>query len=189
MTQLLIGLAGLARTGKSTVAKHLELAHDFQCYAFADPLREGLMQIFNLSPCDFEGSKKEEQIDWLGRSPRELMQLLGTEFGRNMVHPDLWLMLADQNLHFLEQTNACVAGFVISDLRFENEAAFIRRRGGYVIHLQRPDAPEVHAHVSELGIVIQDTDLVVCNDGGVEDMTGQIDELLKPMIKRLQRAA
>lgn len=68
MSQLLIGLTGPARTGKSTTAHHLVLEHGFECYAFADPLRDALMAIFQLSPESFEGAAKEEPIAWLGRS-------------------------------------------------------------------------------------------------------------------------
>lgn len=189
MRQLLIGLAGLARTGKTTAANHLVSVHGFQSYAFADPLREGLMNIFNLSPCDFDGDRKEQPIGWLGRSPRELMQSLGTEWGRNLVHPELWLLLAEQNLEFLGQIHDTATGFVISDLRFENEADFIRKRGGIVIHVLRPDATEVNPHVSESGIAIQDNDLVLHNDGALDDLIGQLDEFFTALTARVDDAA
>lgn len=187
--QLLIGLAGRARTGKTTSANHLVNTHGFVAYAFADPLREGLMQIFNLSPCDFDDDRKELTIDWLGRSPRELMQSMGTEWGRHQVHPELWTLLAEQNLEFLGQTNDNASGFVISDLRFENEADFVRKRGGIVIHVLRSDADEVNPHISESGIGIQDNDLVLHNDGALEDLFGQIDEFFTALTARAESAA
>ncbi|AWY39440.1 deoxynucleotide monophosphate kinase [Pseudomonas putida] len=189
MNQLLIGLAGRARTGKTTAANHLVNVHGFQGYAFADPLRDGLMNILNLSPCDFDGARKEQPIEWLGRSPRELMQSLGTDWGRDQVHPDLWLLLAAQNLEFLGQTNDTATGFVISDLRFENEAEFVRKRGGMVIHFLRPDAVEVNPHLSEAGVGIQDCDLVLHNDGALEDLFGQLDEFFNALTARLESRA
>lgn len=189
MKQLLIGLAGRARTGKTTAANHLANVHGFQTYAFAAPLREGLMNIFNLSPCDFDDDRKEQPIAWLGRSPRELMQSMGTEWGRNMVHPELWLLLAEQNLEFLGQAHDTATGFVISDLRFENEADFVRKRGGIVIHVLRTDAAEVNPHVSETGIGIQDNDLVLHNEGGLDDLFGQLDEFFGALTARLDNAA
>lgn len=189
MKQLLIGLAGRARTGKTTAANHLANVHGFQTYAFADPLREGLMNIFNLSPCDFDDDLKEQPIGWLGRSTRELMQSMGTEWGRNMVHPELWLLLAEQNLEFLGQAHDTATGFVISDLRFENEADFVRKRGGIVIHVLRPDAAEVNPHVSETGIGIQDNDLVLHNEGALDDLFGQLDEFFGALTARPNNAA
>ncbi|VVM93373.1 hypothetical protein PS673_02906 [Pseudomonas fluorescens] len=189
MKQLLIGLAGRARTGKTTAANHLANVHGFQTYAFADPLREGLMNIFNLSPCDFDDDRKEQPIGWLGRSARELMQSMGTEWGRNMVHPELWLLLAEQNLEFLGQAHDTATGFVISDLRFENEADFVRKRGGIVIHVLRHDATEVNPHVSETGISIQDNDLVLHNEGALDDLFGQLDEFFGALTARPDNAA
>ncbi|MFJ2527168.1 deoxynucleotide monophosphate kinase [Pseudomonas helmanticensis] len=169
MTPLLLGLAGLARSGKDTAAQHLVNHHGFESYAFADPLRDGLMHILNLSPCDFEGDQKEQPLPWLGRSPRQLMQSLGTEWGRNSVHPELWLLLAAQNLDLLARTHDHAKGFVVSDIRFENEADFIRKRGGIVIHLQRPKAKQVNSHISESGVEVQAKDIVITNDGSIND--------------------
>lgn len=65
MKQVLIGLAGLARSGKTTAAMHLASTHNFQTYAFADPLREGLMTLFNLTARDFDDEHKEQPVDWV----------------------------------------------------------------------------------------------------------------------------
>ena len=188
MTPLLIGLAGRARSGKDTAAQHLVNHHDFQSYAFADPLRDGLMHILNLSPCDFEGDKKEQPIAWLGRSPRYLMQSLGTEWGRNDVHPELWLLLAAQNLDLLARTHDTAYGFVVSDLRFENEAQFIRDRGGVVIHLLRPSAPVVNAHASEDGIQCLQQDLLLANYGTVDELRQNLDDIVELLRDRAARA-
>jgi hypothetical protein len=189
MKQLLIGLTGPARTGKSTTAHHLALEHGFESYAFADPLRNALMAIFKLSPDAFEGKAKEEPIAWLGRSPRQLMQLLGTEWGRHMISANLWVDLAEQ--HFDAQANASwpAPHFVISDVRFENEADFIRKRGGVIVHLQRFDAPTVNPHESEAGVSMNRDDLVLVNDGGIQSLHSQIQELVHALQARIARAA
>ncbi|CAH0154181.1 deoxynucleotide monophosphate kinase [Pseudomonas mediterranea] len=175
MKPILIGLAGLARSGKSTAADHLVRNHLLEHYAFADPLRSGLMEIFNLDPDDFEGTKKELPVDWLGRSPRELMQSMGTEWARQLVHPDVWVKIAEQNLNYLQNTLSSVVGFVVSDVRFENEAEFIRQRGGTILHIVRPDAPSVNPHVSEAGIQHQRGDITVYNSRSIESLRRQLD--------------
>jgi hypothetical protein len=188
MKPLLIGLAGLARSGKDTAAQHLVNHHGFQSYAFADPLRDGLMHILNLSPCDFEGDQKEQPLPWLDRSPRQLMQSLGTEWGRNSVHPNLWLLLAEQNLDLLARTHDNAQGFVVSDLRFDNEAQFIRERGGVVIHLYRPSAPAVNAHVSEDGIRSTKQDLVLTNFGTVDELRQNLNSIVDHLRARAAAA-
>jgi len=178
MKPLLIGLTGPARSGKSTAAEHLVRNHMLEHYAFADPLRTGLMEIFNLDPEDFEGSRKEQPIDWIGKSPRQLMQSMGTEWARQMVHPDVWVKIAEQNLNYMENALTDVIGFVISDVRFENEAELIRNRGGTIIHIQRPNAPAVNPHISEAGVQRLGVDLTVYNAGTQAGLHQQVDECL-----------
>lgn len=189
MKPLLIGLAGRARSGKSTAAEHLVRTHLLEHYAFADPLRTGLMEIFNLDPEDFEGDRKEQPLDWLGRSPRELMQSMGTEWARQMVNPDVWVKIAEQNLNYLQNSLSSVVGFVISDVRFENEAEFIRQRGGTIVHLHRPDAPAVNPHASEAGLLIRQDDLVVRNTSCLASLRMQIDTCVEIIRSRAQCSA
>lgn len=188
MKPLLIGLTGRARSGKSTAAEHLVGTYLLEHYAFADPLRDGLMAIFNLDPTDFEGDRKEQSLAWLDRSPRQLMQSLATEWARNTVHPDLWVMLAEQNLDYIINALGAVLGFVISDVRFENEAALIRRRGGTVIHIFRPDAKAVNSHISEAGIAAHKDDLTLTNYGTVEEFLRSLDEVFLMIRERHQLA-
>lgn len=184
MKPLLIGLAGTARSGKSTAADHLVRNHLLEHYAFADPLRSGLMEIFNLDPDDFEGERKEQPLAWLGRSPRELMQSMGTEWAREMVHPDVWVKIAEQNLNYLQNSLSSVVGFVVSDVRFENEAEFIRQRGGTIIHIERPDAPAVNPHSSEAGVHRHQHDLTVRNTKGRAHLVLQLDDCIAAVRRR-----
>ncbi|MBJ2267865.1 deoxynucleotide monophosphate kinase [Pseudomonas sp. MF6772] len=188
MRPILIGLTGRARSGKTTAAEHLARTYLLEQYAFADPLRDGLMAIFNLDPTDFEGDRKEQPLGWLDCSPRQLMQSMGTEWARNTVHPDVWVKLAEQNLEYMTKAMGAVLGFVVSDVRFENEAELIRRRGGTVIHILRPNALAVNPHISEAGIAANSADLTLPNYGTVESFLRSLDEVFLMIRERHQRA-
>jgi hypothetical protein len=188
MKPLLIGLTGRARSGKSTAAEHLVGTYLLEHYAFADPLRDGLMAIFNLDPTDFEGDRKEQPLAWLERSPRQLMQSMGTEWARNTVHPDVWVKLAEQNLDYMTKALGAVLGFVVSDVRFENEAHLIRRQGGTVIHIGRNDAQAVNPHISEAGVAVRQDDLILRNNGTVDEFLRSLDEAFLMIRERHQRA-
>lgn len=187
MKPLLIGLTGRARSGKSTAAEHLVGTYLLEHYAFADPLRDGLMAIFNLDPSDFEGDRKEQPLAWLDRSPRQLMQSMGTEWARNTVHPDVWVKLAEQNLDYMTKALGAVLGFVVSDVRFENEAELIRRRGGTIVHISRADAQAVNPHVSEAGVAGNKDDLLMLNNGTVEEFLRSLDEVFLMIRERQQQ--
>ena len=62
-------------------------------------------------------------------------------------------------------------------IRFYNEAEWIRRRGGHVIRIVRPDAKAVSAHVSEAGVSDWLVDAVVVNDGTLEDLHKAIRQM------------
>lgn len=172
---IVVGLAGPARSGKSTVAMHLIDTHGFAEYAFAEPIKEGLRVMFDLDDDQLYGERKEVVIPWLGVSPRELAQTLGTEWGRRHVQDDVWLRLAQR---WLQRVPRFLTGVVFSDVRFENEAEFVRRNGGVIVHLVREDRPEVREHVSERGVAVSEGDLVIRNEGGIDELHRRVDDML-----------
>lgn len=179
MSQLLIGLAGKARSGKDTAASYLAAQYALLSYAFADPLKTALAQLFGLTSAHLEGALKELPLPDIGKSPRELMQLLGTEWARDMVHRDLWLLLAKQNISAqLDGDQSHHNGVIIRDVRFENEAQWIRSQGGVVVHIQRPDAQPVAAHISETPLLVGTKDAVVHNTGSIEDFHSELRTLM-----------
>lgn len=169
----LIGIAGRARSGKDTVANFIIAAIGGYRYSFADPIRAMLAPLGVDMNDPYWQARKEDIIPALGVSPRRMMQTLGTEWGRNLINPDLWIVLAHQRL--LQNG----PGMVISDVRFENEAAWIRKHGGRIIHVIRPDAKAIEAHASEDGIEVQDTDAQLFNNGTLEELQLSVRELLR----------
>lgn len=116
-------------------------------------------------------TRKEDVIPAIGKSPRELMQTLGTEWGRNLVNEDLWLILARQRLLKMGP------GMVISDVRFDNEALWVRKLGGRIIHVKRDLAERVKQHSSEVGVTVEPGDGVIVNNGSLEDLQQSVKDL------------
>ena len=177
----LIGLTGRAGSGKSTVARLLCEQQAFVEVAFAAPVKRALAAMLDLPPETFDDPAwKNSPIPWLrGTSPRRLMQTLGTGWGRQMIADDLWLILAERRIAHLtaRAERLHISGIVVSDVRYENEAALVRRLGGTVWHLVRA-APPVEAHDSEAGIAAQPGDRTLDNTGSTEQLEIGIDRLL-----------
>jgi hypothetical protein len=180
----LIGLAGLAGVGKSTVALHLVKRRGFERYRMAGPLKEMARQL-GLTHDQIDGANKEEPIDWLdGVTPRHIMQTLGTEWGRNLIHRDMWIRIAERRV------KGMMAGgdtglfrgdnVVIDDIRFENEVEMVHRLGGKVYRIigRPPSLFTVAQHISEA----QDfkVDGTIENNGSVEDLCRSVAHLLTP---------
>ncbi len=144
----LIGFTGRAGSGKSTAASVLVEQYGFTRMSFAQPLRKMLREI-GLTEEDLT-SGKSEPVDWLdGKTPRQLMQTLGTEWGRGMIHTNVWVTIAERKIAQLRADG--VPGIVIDDVRFDNDADMIRRLGGVVIGVLRETGP-VMRHASESGV-------------------------------------
>lgn len=140
---MLIGLCGPAGSGKSTAALHLVEHHGFTRVRFAGPLK-AMMRALGCTEEEVDGALKEAPCALLGgRTPRQAMQWLGTEWGRQMIAPDLWLRAwaAEANRYRL---------VVCDDVRFPNEEAAIRSRGGIIVRIECPWAASAGSgHASE----------------------------------------
>jgi hypothetical protein len=172
----LIGITGQARSGKDTAADFLISSIDFTKYSFATPIKDAVKNLFHLTDDHVNGHLKEVVLPDLGCSPRYLMQTLGTEWGRKLVDPEVWLMVAQKSISRLALNGN--AGVVIPDVRFENEAAFIRNNGGLLIHISRPDCEKVLAHESELGVSLMPGDAQIVNNGTLKQLHNQVETTL-----------
>ena len=153
----LIGLSGPAGVGKSTVASILRDRHGFLEVAFAQPVYEAVSAALGVPVSALKDrALKEEPVPWLGKSPRHLLRTLGTEWGRGIVRQDLWIRVMERTLDGLDAGKV-----VVSDVRFEDEAAFVRERGGQVWHLRREGVRWSGEHGSEAGIAVLPEDRVV----------------------------
>lgn len=153
----LIGLTGLAGTGKDTVREMLETYHEYTGMAFADPIRGMLSTLLDASDIGHhwmtERHLKETTIPALGASYRQLAQTLGTEWGREQVHPDLWVRITAARIAAITDSyidrGLSAPCIVISDVRMPNEASWIKDQGGVIWRIERPGTQAVRPHESE----------------------------------------
>lgn len=181
----IIGLTGygglIAGTGKDTAAKYLKdyYTSQFRSVAYADPIRAAMKVIFGWDDSYFEHPKKNEVDPRFGITPRKAMQTLGTEWGRNLINTDLWLILLDERVAPL-----LGAGFdvLVTDVRFDNEADRIRAQGGTIWHIDATKriissgAGEGATHTSETkGVKFKKGDVKIDNNEILGWMYDQLD--------------
>lgn len=180
---MIIGLCGLAGSGKDAVAAILSRRWRFASIAFAGPIYAAVSEITGLSPDQLKDrGAKERDIPWLGKSPRELLQTLGTEWGRQMVKEDIWIKIAMRRAAEYEREGWHVA---ITDVRFQNEAEAIRYAGGQVWRVERPGAGlagQAGAHASESGVPHHLIHQVVRNTGTLSDLESTVDAACRGLL-------
>ena len=85
MNHFIIALTGKKRSGKDTAAQVLIKHHNFIKISFAEPLKQISKILFNFTDNQLEGDEKETIDKRINYSPREIMQLMGTEIFRNQL--------------------------------------------------------------------------------------------------------
>lgn len=164
----LVGITGRAGAGKDTIADYLVSQHGFTKLSFAAVLKTMMHAAGFPEPANRED--KEKPIDGFSFTWREAAQKLGTEWGRAL-DQDLWVKVMERHLQNAANLYAATpnhARFVFSDVRFENEAAMIRRLGGKMlfVHGRAADLGANAAHASEAGIELHpNVDLTIDNSG------------------------
>lgn len=110
----------------------------------------------------------------LNEEVRSLLQLLGTEVGRNMLGENIW---ADMVRREIIETRAAGTPVVMTGARYPNELTLIRELGGELVWVDRP-APSISttgtaktsSHSSEGATSASDFDIVILNDGSLADL-------------------
>ena len=172
----IVGFTGKAGAGKDTAADYLKGYHGYEKHAFAGPLKRAVSVLFGIDLLTLNDPIMKEVPDKVWRrTPRYLMQWLGTDALRKEITDDFFVIsmarAIDDSLSNL---------IVISDVRFDDEARFVKKMGGTVIRIERPgydnglsDARKAHA--SEHGVSDSLVDGVIVNGGDEEDLTRQLD--------------
>lgn len=184
---LVIGLHGAAGAGKDTLAKVYRSTYEnAYSVAFADPLRAMISTLGVSIESMLDPEKKNDpEYGFLGKSPRYLLQTLGTEWGRNLVDSDIWVKRAKQRIDEAEKMDFNLA--FVTDCRFDNEADAIHAWGGKVIKIIREnqkytdkvDNGGVSKHPSEAGISLDKIDFTIYNNSKIEDMVARFNEYVE----------
>ena len=170
---MLIGITGKKRAGKDTLAKGLANHFQLKQESFAGPLRNLTAELLGVTVEELEYIK-EAPLAFLDdrHSPRTMMQTLGTEWGREMIHPELWVRSLFQRLPR--------AGAVVCDVRFDNEAQAIQAHGGIILRVVRPGQASEDEHVSELGVSDQFITMELINNSSPEVLIQRAIRCLDP---------
>jgi hypothetical protein len=173
-TMVLIGLIGLKQSGKDTFADYLVEKHHFRKLAFAEPVKQICQTMFILTEAQLNDPHQKEVVDarW-GLSPRQMMQKVGTDMVRQMWGNDFWVKNMDIRHR---QMNHDV---VVSDVRFPNEAQWVRDRGGLLVRIDDGRGQSTDSHSSETAQASIQEDVCVFNEkNGLETFYEKVEGLI-----------
>ena len=177
MKRIIIGITGLARSGKDTAAKFLVEEKNFQQISFAWALKRACAAMYGIDLTKFDLGDRLGADPFWQMTYREILQKVGTDLVTNHLDPDFWVKRVAYQVSKMDDMKVPV---VISDVRFENEATWVRQQGGIIIRIVRHDSglpDELGRHVSESGIAHNNKDFIVENNSTVEDLYTNIDAI------------
>ena len=176
----LIGLCGKKLSGKDTAyaqaADLLRREHGMKVgrVAFADPLKQEVSEVTGF---------RVEFIEEHKREFRALLQVWGTEFRRHFNGSDYWI---DKMAKIIEQSSSFYDVLFITDVRFTNEADFIRDavNGGQLVKVERRQTgyPDVDNHRTENDLDdYSKFDYVLNNDKTKEELNTSLEKMLETL--------
>lgn len=165
----LIGISGYARSGKDSLAKALVDRHGYERIAFADVLKDLAVAIdpvlaTRVASVGWEVAKRRAWV-------RSRLQVIGVA-ARDVLGEDVWVDAAWRRL-------VSDGLYVVSDCRFPNEARRVTASGGPVVRVRRPGYGAANDHISEVALDDWPFDVVVDNDGSLEDLNVAADLLVQ----------
>jgi hypothetical protein len=190
------------------------LGEEWTRYGYADGFMRNMdgTPIMNNKQCSKERYEQEFKTNWQTAykheyTVRELLQLIGTNAIRNVIHEDAWVnalmsqyKLVSQQLVLLDMSGKTptvplsdkvvteVPNWIITDVRFPNEVKAIKDRNGFIIRVDRNNSTpqdehtfvnkQQRTHPSETALDDYDFDYVVDNNGTIENLITSIKSVL-----------
>jgi hypothetical protein len=192
---MIIGVTGRKRSGKDALGTEMCARTGALRMAFADATKRAVMDLWGLTYEQCFGDQKEVVDTRWGMTPREILQRFGTEVCRS-VHSETWtrrllddMAKARRGWRWSLEADSIwrrrkgdpYRNFVVTDVRFANEAAVLRVQGGFIVRVVRPGLAENafgdHASETEQGDIA--VDFTVVNDGRLKDLGRKADEVLR----------
>ena len=174
---LVVGITSPApRSGKTTMADVLVEEYGYTRLKFAKYLKQMVAMIvkaFGYTEARAEfliETRKDEVFEDLGCTLRHVMESLGTDWGRGLIRPDLWIILWKAEADRLVREGKRV---VADDMRFMNEVQALKAiPGSQTLMVIRPLAlvPPRHGATVEGLIAPEACDHQVVNDSDISTL-------------------
>lgn len=189
-----IGIIGRARVGKDTAGQWLVDNRGYRRVGFADPLKEAALRLdpivgtrtveswdivygewedhsysedVRLSPLVAEMGWERAKDEY--PEVRRILQELGAAI--RAIDPEFWLRTA---MAKVQAANEDGVPCVITDVRYPNEAASLKRAGFHLVHIDRPGVPQLN-HESEGALTPEDADFIIRNMSDLTTFVGKVE--------------
>jgi hypothetical protein len=168
----------------------LEEDSEWEIKKFAGKLKDIASHLTGIAIEDFEDQefkKKNLGPEWnvhgMPMTVREFLQKLGTNALRDGLHSNIWVNALFADYQCVPADRAPNGwdcdNWVITDVRFPNEAKAIKDRGGIIIRIDRPGINAVNDHPSETALDNWNFDYKIANVSDIISLKFNVKNILE----------
>lgn len=187
---IIVGIAGKKYSGKDSFYQALARVSKLPVIrvALGDALKDEVYEhVLKPNNIPREALDNENKVHF-----RLILQGWGTDFRRNLCGSDYWVQRLDTKIQALREAN--FQGIVaITDVRFEDEAEYVRKAQGYLVRIHRFKKPWwkkslEDSHPSECALDNYSYDHHVYNYKSIEDLETAAKEFLNLITPKITHA-
>ena len=175
--------------------KETQLGEEWTKYAVADGFSKKYIgngdfgePVMNSKQCSKEEYEEHYRVNWQTAykteyTPRILLQYIGTDLFRKFIHENVWVNATLSNYDYIQRwidagSEAVLPNYIITDVRFPNEADAIKQRKGINIRIEKDNEYyDEDSHISETALDLYQFDHIV-QHGTIENLIEQVKQLL-----------
>lgn len=182
---MIVGVVGKKGHGKNALGDILVKHWGFRQVAFADALKLDVRDMYGLTEEQVNGAiEQKEAVDARhGKTPRQIMQEHGDL--RRADDPEFWVKALHDTVKRLRGQDR-VKHFVITDVRYQNEADFVKALSGQIWKIERPGfstgVEEAHSSETSMEAIVPDFD--VTNNGTLPQLREAVMGLMFEMSRQ-----
>jgi hypothetical protein len=184
---MIVGITGLKRSGKDTIANQLVRDWHFTKYSLAQPIKDIVREVFLLDGDDEQG--KEDILPEWGVSKRQLWQYVGTNLFRDVlpillpelgkkVEKRIWIY---RFILWYKKNEEVFPDIVIPDVRFINEYEELKKAFGDTFLLVKvvggKSVEGSDSHPSETEIQHLVPDILIENKSTLKKLEASVETL------------
>jgi hypothetical protein len=178
---MIFALTGAKGSGKDTVASLLKEMYpekDIATVAFADPIKNALLKIFDLDSVEEYDELKRDYLHWGDRYDNIVS-------GRHVCREIGMLMRSYSDVQFVNYVKKAADShnglLVVTDLRFDNEYLALRDMGAAIIKIKNGRVHEEDMHITERGFDDELVDYVIENHDSMDDLKHNINDMMEAL--------
>lgn len=186
---IIIAISGRPRSGKDTICSYIMSRIPLQRYGPSVAIKRTTAAMFNFPEDYLYDDKMKEKVDpfWAPLSYRQMAQMVGKECSRDIFGEDFWMRHVDYYIeHDLPEDTK---GIILADVRYANELAWAKSKGGLAINVTRENRPIAanESHPAEQGLPDDLFDVLIRNDGTLEALYTSVDHILDNIFQNITK--